>query len=146
MSHPHRTGLPAIFAGLAPHCSATRVTPRETSVSPWIDPMSERKDEAPALPFVPFAFKDTQEMQAMLASRGSRGNRHRHKPPLALAMVGLLSSTSALLATSPAGESALAASVPVIRHCVIGLETAMVDSVARERGLRDLGPNLAVER
>jgi len=34
----------------------------------------------------------------------------------------------------------------VIRHCVIGLETAMVDSVARERGLRDLGPNLAVER
>lgn len=91
--------------------------------------------DAPALPFVPFAFKGTRELKAMLAERRAHRNRQRQRPPLALAMVALLSSTIALIATSPAGESALTATVPVIKRCANDVEAVVVEAVAREQGL-----------
>lgn len=91
--------------------------------------------DAPALPFDPFAFKGTRELKAMLAERHARRNRVRHRPPLALAMVALLSSTIAVIATSPTGESAITATVPVIKRCAHEVETVVVEAVARERGL-----------
>lgn len=91
--------------------------------------------DAPALPFVPFAFKATRELKAMLAERHARRNRLRHRPPLALAMVALLLSTLAVITTSPIGESAITATVPVIQFCADDVESAVVDAVARERGL-----------
>jgi hypothetical protein len=94
--------------------------------------------DAPALPFVPFAVKGTREMKAMLARRQAHGNRQRHRPPLALAMMALLASTIAVIATSPAGESAMTATVPVIKRGAAEVETAIVEAVARERGLANL--------
>lgn len=91
--------------------------------------------DAPALPFVPFAFKGTRELKAMLAERHAHRNRLRQRPPLALAMVALLSSTLAVIATSPTGESAITATVPVIKRCADDVETVVVEAVARERGL-----------
>lgn len=94
--------------------------------------------DAPALPFVPFALKGTREMKAMLARRHAQGNRPRRRPPLALAMLALLASTIAVIATSPAGESAMTATVPVIKRSVAEVEAVVVEAVARERGLANL--------
>lgn len=137
------------FFAMAPVDCPTRPLPRATVVSPWIDSMAQRiksPAEAPALPFVPFAVKGTRELKAMLAERRVRRNRTRHRPPLALALVGLLASNSAMLVSSSAGESALTASVPVIRRCASDVESALVDAVAREHGLSELSFNDAVNR
>ena len=94
--------------------------------------------DAPALPFVPFAFKGTRELKAMLAGRHAHRNRPRHRPPLASAMLALLASTIAVMATSPAGESAMTATVPVIKRSVAEVEAVVVEAVAREHGLANL--------
>lgn len=90
--------------------------------------------DAPPLPFVPFAFKGTRELKAMLAERRARRTRPRHRPPLAMAMVALLSSTIAVVATSPTGEFAITASVPIIKRCADDVGSVVVEAVARERG------------
>ena len=132
-----RTGLLAFFA-MAPVCSPSHPLSRFRSVLPRMNskpgPYGFTAD-APALPFVPFAFKGTRELKAMLAERRARRNRLRQRPPLALAMVALLSSTLAVIATSPTGESAITATVPVIKRCAHEVETVVVEAVAREQGL-----------
>ncbi len=74
----------------------------------------------------------------MLAERHAHRNRPRHRPPLALAMLALLASTIAVIATSPAGESAIRATVPVIKRSVAEVEVVVVEAVAYERGQADL--------
>ena len=46
-------------------------------------------------------------------------------------MVALLSSTLAVIATSPTGESAITATVPVIKRCADDVETVVVEAVAK---------------
>ena len=82
----------------------------------------------------------------MLAERRSRRNRPRHRPPLALALVGLLASLLATMTSSPAGESALTAAVPVVQRFADEMESALVDAFAREQGLRELASNDAAGR
>lgn len=139
-----RMGLLALFA-MAPVCSPSHPLSRFFSASPRKNADAGQplfKADAPALPFVPFAFKATRELKAMLAERHARRNRLRHRPPLALAMVALLSSTIAVIATSPTGESAITATVPVIKRCADDVESVVVEAVARERGLdRDVAFN-----
>jgi hypothetical protein len=121
---------------------------RATAVSPWMESGMERIKcpvDAPALPFVPFAFKGTHELQSMLAHGRACRNRPRHRPPLALALFGLLATSSAMVATAPATESALTAAVPVIRRSVSDIESALVEAAARTHGLQQLSFNDAVE-
>ena len=129
------------FFAMAPVCSQTHPMSRFRSASPERDPKPGPKEsmaDAPALPFVPFAFKGTRELKAMLAERHAHRNRPRHRPPLALAMLALLASTIAVIATSPAGESAIRATVPVIKRSVAEVEVVVVEAVAYERGQADL--------
>lgn len=130
----------ALFA-MAPVCAPTHPMSRFRSASPGRESKPGPKGsmaDAPALPFVPFAFKGTRELKAMLAGRHAHRNRQRHRPPLALAMLALLSSTIAVIATSPAGESAITATVPVIKRGAAEVEMAIVEAVAREHGLANL--------
>lgn len=82
----------------------------------------------------------------MLAERRSRRNRPRHRPPLALALVGLLASLLATMTSSPAGESALTAAVPVVQRFAEEMESALVDALAREQGLQQLSLNDVADR
>ena len=93
-------------------------------------------EDAPALPFVPphlILSHDPYSLRAMLAFPPARTNRRRRRPPLAMALVCLLSSTSALVATSSEGEAQMTAMVPSIRKTVENARTAMIGS-ERERG------------
>ena len=91
---------------------------------------------APPLPFVPFNEGTRTELRR-IAGRKSRTNRKRNprRPPLALALVGLVSSTAALLATSRDGEECMTASVPVIRQAAEQVKSAVFGSSSLDRGL-----------
>ena len=69
----------------------------------------------------------------MLAFPPTRTNRRRRRPPLAMALVCLLSSTSALITSSSEVEAEMTAMVPTIRKTVENARTAMIGS-ERERG------------
>jgi hypothetical protein len=94
-------------------------------------------EEAPPLPFLPFHAGNPHSLRAMLAFPAVRTNRKRRRPPLAMAMLCLLSSTSALVATSSEGEARMAAMVPSIRKTMEDARTAMIGS-ERERGQMSL--------
>ncbi len=148
MSPQPRSGRLAL-AATAPACPLTRPLPLAAAASTRTNFRSGRficPADAPALPFVPFVFKSTREIRAMLSERRARSNRPRHRPPLALALFGLLASLLAAMTSSPAGESALTAAVPVIQRSASELEVALVDAFAREHGLCELSFNDAAER
>jgi hypothetical protein len=93
-------------------------------------------EEAPPLPFLPHFHSlshDPYSLRAMLAFPPARTNRRRRRPPLALALVCLLSSTGALVATSSEGEARMTAMVPPIRKTMEDARTAMIGS-EHERG------------
>jgi len=84
--------------------------------------------DAPAMPFLPSIFRSEHEMRAMLADRKARLNRRRcHlRPPLAMAVICLLSSTSALFATSSRGEAEIASWVAPLKIGVEDARTALL--------------------
>jgi hypothetical protein len=93
-------------------------------------------EEAPALPFLPQVHNlnnDPYSLRAMLAFPPARTNRKRRRPPLAMALICLLSSTGALITSSPEVEAEMAAMVPSIRKTAENARTAMIGS-ERERG------------
>jgi hypothetical protein len=95
--------------------------------------------EAPPLPFVPFNHGTRPDVRAMFASHKSRINRKRdhRRPPLALAVCCLLTSTAALLANSREGEEQITAWVPTLKHTVSSAKTAMLGSSARQLSLNE---------
>ena len=95
--------------------------------------------EAPPLPFFPFKGMTKEELGVLFTGYKARANRKRSRPPLALALVGLLTSLSALLASSPQGEETLASWVPTIKKTVDQAEMAIAGSSARTLSLNESG-------
>lgn len=71
----------------------------------------------------------------MFTQRQIRLNRRRRhqRPPLALAMICLLASTTALFATSREGEAQITAWVPAVKQTMDNAKVAMLGS-DRKRG------------
>ena len=90
-------------------------------------------EDAPALPFLPLQSGNPYSLRALLAFPPTRTNHRRRRPPLAMAMLCLLSSTSALITSSSQVEAEMTAMVPSIRKTVEKARTAMIGS-ERERG------------
>lgn len=142
------------MGGLAWHAMASVCIPkrplaRTLTDSPWMVSGSERikcPDDAPALPFVPFAVKGTRELKSMLSRRVRPGNRPRCKPPLMLALVAFVVSSGAMIVNSAPGEEVLTATVPVIRSCASDMQAAISAAAAREHGLCELSFNDAGDR
>ncbi len=151
MTTQDKIGQLAFIASLDPTAipstvpkQAMSVAPRASiRVSPWGTPAATREHLSP----VPFGRSHdirAQDLRVLFADGRGRGNRKRShsQPPLGLALVCLVTSTSALLVSSTGAEAEIAAKVPEIRQFASDYESVMVDVVARERGLKDLSMNV----
>src|SRR5688572_2017402 len=86
---------------------ASRKTPAHADARVLQARISKAFSEEPALPFVPFCHGGDKTAREIFANRKARPNRKRrlNQPPLAMAILCLMSCLSALLATSSAGEA-----------------------------------------
>lgn len=89
-------------------------------------------EEAPALPFAPYVPTllggNPDALRAMLAVPPTRKNRRRRRPPIAMAVLCLISCSSALVANSPQVEAEMTAMVPSIRKTLGQARDAVLGS------------------
>lgn len=122
---------------------ALRRNPAHAEVRVLQARISKAFSEAPALPFVPFCYGGEMTVREIFASRKARPNRKRqlNQPPLAMAILCLMSCLSALLATSSAGEARITSWVPAIKKTMDRAEVVVLETFGPDRGMSEISLN-----